>query len=74
MVISDALSHLSSHQTLDTKGMVPGLNGTIHKISVFLNTDSKSIERIQAETQNDTDLQTLLKYIMKGFPATSRVS
>ena len=71
LVISDALSHLSSHQTLDTKETVPGLNVTIHEISAFLNTDSTSIERIQAEGQNDTDLQTLLQYIMKGFPATS---
>ena len=44
---------------------------TIHEISVFSNTDSTSIEQIQAETQNDTDLQTLLQYIIKGFPATS---
>ena len=71
MVISDALSHLSSHQTPDTKETVHGLNVTIHEISVFSNTDSTSIEQIQAETQNDTDLQTLLQYIMKGFPATS---
>ena len=71
MVISDALSHLSSHQTLDTKETVPGLNVTIHEISVFSNTDSTSIEQIRAETQNDTDLQTLLQYIIKGFPVTS---
>ena len=71
MIISDALSHLSSYQTLDTKEMVPGLNVTIYEISVFWNTDSTSIEQIQAETQNDTDLQTLLQYIMKGFPAAS---
>ena len=71
MVISDALSCLSSHQTTDTKETVHGLNVTIHEISVFSNTDSTSIEKIRAETQNDTDLQTLLQYIMKGFPATS---
>ena len=59
MVISDALSHLGSHQTPDTKETVPGLNVTIHKISVFSNTDSTSIEQIWAETQNDTDLDTL---------------
>ena len=35
MVISDALSCLSSHQTPDTKEMLPGLNVTIHKINVF---------------------------------------
>ena len=44
MVKSDALSHLSNHQTLDTKETVPILNVTIHEISVFLNTDSTSIE------------------------------
>ena len=35
MAISDALSHLSSHQTPNTKETVPGLNVTIHKISVY---------------------------------------
>ena len=71
MVVSDALSHLSSHPTLDTKETVPSLNVIIHEISVFSNTDSTSIEQIQEETQNDTDLQTLLLYVMKGFPVTS---
>ena len=41
------------------------------KLVCFSNTDNTSIEQIHAETQNDTDLQTLLQYIMKGFPATS---
>ena len=48
MVISDALSHLNSHQTPDTKETVPGLNVTIHEISVFSNTDNISIEQICA--------------------------
>ena len=51
MVISDALSCLSSHRTPDTKETVPGLNVTIHEISVFSNTDSTSIEQIRAESQ-----------------------
>ena len=71
MVISDALSHLSTYQTPDTKETVPGLNMTIHEVSVFSNTDRTSIQQIWAETQTDPDLQTLLQYIMKGFPATS---
>ena len=71
MVISDALSHLSTHQTPDTKETVPGLNVTIHEISVFSNTDRTSIQQIRSETQTDSELQTLLQYIMKGFPATS---
>ena len=72
MVIRDALSYLSSHHTSHTKETAPGLNVTIHEISVFSNTDSTSIEQIRAETQNYTDLQPLLQYIMKGFPAISR--
>ena len=71
MVISDALSCLSTHQTPDTKETVPGLNVTIHEISVFSNTDRNSIQQIWSETQTDSGLQTLLQYIMKGFPATS---
>ena len=68
MVISDALSHLISHQTPDTKETVPGLNVTIHEISVFSNTDSTSVEQIRAETQNDTDLQTLVAVHNERIP------
>ena len=46
MVISDALSHLSTHQTPDTKETVPGLNVTIHKVGVFSNTDNTSMQSI----------------------------
>ena len=68
MVISDALSHLSTHQTPDTKEKVPGLNVTIHKVGVFSN--NTSMQSIQQETQNDAELQILLQYIMNGFPMT----
>ena len=51
--------------------MVPGLNVTIHEISMFSNTYKTSIQQIQSESQTDLELQTLLQYIMKGFPATS---
>ena len=70
MVISDALSHLSTHQIPDTKETVPGLNITTHEVGVFSNTDNTSKQSIQKETQNDAELQTLLQYIMKGFPMT----
>ena len=69
-VISDALSHLSTHQISDTKETVPGLNVTIHEVGPFSNTDNTSMQNIQKETQNDAELQTLLQYIMKGFPMT----
>ena len=68
MVISDALSHLSTHQIPDAKKTVPGLNVIIHEVGVFSNTDNTSMQSIQKETQNDAELQTLLQYIMKGFP------
>ena len=68
MVISDALSRLSTHQIPDTKETVPGLNVTIHEVGVFSNTNDTSMQSIRQETQNDTELQTLLQYIMKGFP------
>ena len=70
MVISDALSHLSTHQIPDTKEAVPGLNVTIHEVGVFSNTDNTSMQSIQKETQNDAELETLLQFIMKGFPMT----
>ena len=64
MAISDALSHLSTHQTPVTKETVPGLNVTIHEV------DNTAMQSSRQETQNDTELQTLLQYIMKGFPMT----
>ena len=70
MVISDALSHLTTHQNPDTKETAPGLNVTIHEVGVFSNTDNTSMQSIQKETQNDAELQTLLQYIMKGFSMT----
>ena len=46
MVISDAFSCLSTHQTPDTKETVPGLNVTIHKVGAFSNTDNTSMQSI----------------------------
>ena len=46
MVISDALSHLRTHQTPDAKETVPGLNVTIHEVGVFSNTDNTSMQSI----------------------------
>ena len=57
MVISDALSHLSTHQIPDS----------IHEVGVFSNTDNTSMQSIQKETKNDAELQTLLQYIIKDF-------
>ena len=70
MVISDALSHLSTHQTPNTKETIPGLNVSIHEVDVFSNSDNTLMQSIRKETQNDVELQTLLQYINKGFPMT----
>ena len=70
MVISDSLCCLSTHQIPDTKETVPGLNVTIHEVGAFSNTDNTLMPSIQKETQNDAEFQTLLQYIMKGFPMT----
>ena len=64
------MSCLNTHQIPDTKETVPGLNVTIHEVVVFSNTDNTSMQSIQKETQNDAELQTLLQYIIKGFPMT----
>ena len=42
----------------------------MHEVGVFSNTDNTSMQSIQKETQNDAELQTLLQFIMKGFPMT----
>ena len=46
MVISDALSCLSTHQIPDTKETVLGLNVTIHEVGVLLNIDNTSMQSI----------------------------
>ena len=46
MVISDALCHLSTHQTPDTKETIPGLNVTIHEVGEFSKTESASMQSI----------------------------
>ena len=46
MVISDALSCLSTHQIPDTKETVPGLNVTIHVVGVFSNIDNTLMQSI----------------------------
>ena len=46
IVISDALNHLSTHQTPYTKETAPGLNVTVHEGGVFSNTDNTSMQSI----------------------------
>ena len=58
VVISDALSHPSTHQIPDTKDLSP-------RFECYY-----TMQSIQKETQNDAELQTLLQFIMKGFPMT----
>ena len=46
------------------------MNVTTHEVGVFSNIDNTLMQSIQEETQSDAELQTLLQYIMKGFPMT----
>ena len=41
-----------------------------NEVNIITDTDNTSMQSIQKETQNDVELQTLLQYIMKGFPMT----
>ena len=41
-----------------------------NEVNIITDTDNTSMQSIQKGTQNDAELQTLLQYIMKGFPMT----
>ena len=69
MKLNDALSRQSSHNIKDGNNTkVKGLDMSIHEIEADV-TDYK-LEKIGIATQNDRELQMLIKHIIEGWPDT----
>ena len=70
MHLSDALSRLNTHDSIDEKSKakpVADFNVTIHDVEILTGFKSLSLDQIQRETECDADMQ-LLKQHEDGFP------
>ena len=70
MHLSDALSHLSSHNKATGK-TIKNLDISIHVIEELTGFDSFSVEKLCHHTSIDTTLQLLIDHINNGFPDLS---
>ena len=70
MHLSDALSHLSSHNKATGK-TIKNLNISIHVIEELTGFDSFSVEKLHHHTSIDSMLQLLIDHINNGFPDLS---
>ena len=67
MHLSDAISRLSSHNP-DKDDTIPGLDVSIHNVSICTGFNAKSIQTIHGHTQKDEFFHLLLDHIHQGFP------
>ena len=70
MHLSDALSHLSSHNMAARK-TIKNLDVSIHAIEELPGFNSISVEKLRQHMANDSDLKLLINHINNGFPDTS---
>ena len=70
MHLSDALSHLSSHNNATGK-TIKNLDISIHVIEELTGFDSFSVEKLHHHTSIDSMLQLLIDHINNGFPDLS---
>ena len=70
MHLSNALSHLSSHNVAAGK-TIKNLDVSIHAIEELTGFNSISVEKLHQHIANDSDLKLLINHINNGFPDTS---
>ena len=70
MHLSDALSHLSSHNMIAGK-TIKDLDVSIHAIEELTGFNSISVDILRHRTSMDKDLQLLISHISDGFPESS---
>ena len=70
MHLSDALSHLSSHNMAAGK-TIKNLDVSIHAIEELTGFNSISVEKLYQHMASDPDLRLLVDHINNGFPDTS---
>ena len=71
MHLSDALSRLNTHDSIDEKSKakpVADFNVTIHNVEILTGVKSLSLDQVHQETEHDTDMQLLKQHISDGFP------
>ena len=68
--LSDALSHLSSHNMAAGK-TIKNLDVSTHAIEELTGFNSISVKKLRQHTANDPDLKLLIDHINNGFPDTS---
>ena len=69
MHLSNAISRLSSHNP-DKGDTIPGLDVSIHDVSVCTGFNTTSLQTIREHTQKDDSFHLLLDHIHQGFPAS----
>ena len=69
MHLSDAISRLSSHNP-DKGDTIPGLDVSIHNVSICTGFNATSIQTICEHTQKDESFHLLLDHIHQGFPVS----
>ena len=69
MHLSDAISRLSSHK-LGKGNTIPGLDVSIHDVSICTGFNTTSIQTICEHTQKDESFQLLLDPLYQGFPVS----
>ena len=70
MHLSNALSHLSSHNMAAGK-TIKNLDVSIHAIEELTGFNSISVEKLHQHMASDPDLRLLIDHINNGFPDTS---
>ena len=70
MHLSDALSHLSSHN-MAAEITIKNLNVSIRAIEELTGFNSISVEKLDQHMASDPDLKLLIDHINNGFPDTS---
>ena len=70
MHLSNALSHLSSHNMAAGK-TIKNLDVSIHAIEELTGFNSISVEKLRQHMASDPDLRLLIDHINNGFPDTS---
>ena len=67
MHLFDAISRLSSHDP-DKGDIIPGLNVSIHNVSIYTGFNATSLQTIHDHTKKDESFHFLLDHIHQGFP------
>ena len=70
MYLSDALSHLSSHNTRQGKpSEIKGLNVSVHDIETDVR--ETTLDKIHACSKTDSGVSLVMRYVLDGWPSNA---